>query len=396
MIDILHISCSIPIDDYGSFGVFHRHYHNLPTDQFRVRPVSNHSFFSSMPADEFPDRIALPTRKAWWPPVQPFGLIKPVFYRARFRLLARELDRHIDRSRPHVVVTHLWDFYSFFAAYYAQSRALPLVTFLHDNLYDWLNGEDEKSNARHWVRQALDYSSRVFSISPELIAELSGPHSVKCEVLPPMPQPTAPARRKPLNSGPGIVHAFAGKRFPGIDDLLSDLATQIEARGDKLVLIGESNELTLKLNAKHPATVSSTPKFAKSEEAMRYLAGIADRLIVAYPLIQATERSAWSSLRSSFPSRLVEYAQLNLPVLIFCDKQQALAKWCARKQYPWIATEFSPASIKSMLEGLDAEEATKAAIGFWHKLAIDEFSPDVIQSRFMHALKEAAATNRHA
>jgi hypothetical protein len=113
-------------------------------------------------------------------------------------------------------------------------------------------------------------------------------------------------------------------------------------------------------------------------------------------LVQATEQSAWASLRSSFPSRLVEYAQFNLPVLVFCDKQQALAKWCSRNQYPWIATEFSPSSINSMLEGLDGEAATKAAVEFWHKLALGAFSPDVIQSRFMQALKEAVAANDRA
>jgi len=392
MIDILHISCSIPVDDYGSFGVFHRHYRQLPADEFRVRPVSSSEYINNIPRDEFTDRISLPARRPWWPPVRAGGMAGPWLYRLRFRLLARWLDRRVDRTRVNLVVTHLWDFYSFFAAYYARTRRLPLLLFLHDNLLDWAGSPAERRHVLRWSRYALEGAGHVFAVSAELIGALPGVPSARSEVLPPLSNAEI-SRRRPLRPGsPGVVHAFAGKRFPGLDALLQNLAAELGRRGDRLLIVGERRAFDERLAAEHPSVVSFQPKFATSAEALQYLAENADRLIVAYPTGPESRTPPWSSLRTSFPSRLVEYAQLRMPVLVFCEAESALAAWCLRHEYPLVAHDPAPPEIARLLAQLPDERAVDRAVDFWSRVAETEFSPQMIQASFLRSLRTAAAS----
>jgi hypothetical protein len=390
MIDILHISCSVPIDDYGSFGVFLRHYRRLPANEFRVRPVSNPAYLDNIPAGEFPDRIPLPSRQPWWPPVQPLGIVMPWLYRLRFRLLARQLDRHIDPTRTNIVVTHLWDFYSFFAAYYAHSRGFPLITFIHDNLITWTESPKERKHVLYWSRFALKNSFRVFTASRELADAFSEIVPMRYDVLPPLPTAEATRTRTVRLSSPGVVYAFAGKRLPGIDPLLKNLTATLAIRHDRLLIVGDPSAFGDALSAEYPSVVTIQKKFGTSAEAMQHLAEVADRLIVAYPPAIETEHTSWSSLRTSFPSRLVEYAHLRLPILVFCEPESALASWCVRHQYPHVAHETTPSAVEGVLASLADAGPIGHAIDFWTQVARDEFSPESIQASFVKSLRDAA------
>ena len=394
MIDVLHISCSIPIDDYGSFGVFRRHYRALDAKEFRVRPVASPAFLANIPASEFPARIPLPTRAPWWPPVRPFGQISPTFYRWRFRLLARRLAQHIDREHPNVIVTHLWDYYSFFAAYYAHLRGLPLITFLHDNLLDWAPGKSEHRHVSYWTRFALAHSFHIFAVSPELLTELPGTKNSSCSVLPPVPSPAAPAHRALRLSGSGVVYAFAGKRFQGVELVLKDLAQQFALRGDRLFIVGEIDGFARSLASTYPKVITLQEKFPTSEVAMNFLGENADVLLVAYPAHAEVNGTAWSSLRTSFPSRLVEYAQLRRPILVFCPRESALGEWCVRRGCPTAYHETDTTALDQIVAALDTPDALARAASFWSTIADTEFSPEKIQSEFTAILRSAAAQTR--
>lgn len=317
----------------------------------------------------------------------------PWFYRLRFRLLARRLDRHIDPARTNIVVTHLWDFYSFFAAYYARSRGFPLITFIHDNLITWADSPKERKHVLYWSRYALQSSFRVFTVSRELADMFYDIVPTKHEVLPPLPTTGATRTRTVRMTSPGVVYAFAGKRFPGIDPLLKNLAAELATRNDRLLIIGESNAFSDALSAEYPSVVTVQKKFGTSAEAMKYLAEVADRLIVAYPPRIEAQDTSWLSLHTSFPSRLVEYAYLRLPVLVFCEPKSALASWCGRHQYPYIAHETTSAAVKGILASMANAATVNYAIDFWSQVASDEFSPERIQASFEKSLREAATSN---
>jgi hypothetical protein len=174
--------------------------------------------------------------------------------------------------------------------------------------------------------------------------------------------------------------------------LLKNLAASLAIRHDRLLIVGESSAFSDALSAEHPSVVTVQKKFGTSAEAMQYLAEVADRLIVAYPPRTENLQTPWSSLHTSFPSRLVEYAHLRLPILVFCEPESALASWCVRHQYPSIAHETTSAAVEGMLASLDDAETVGHAIDFWTQVAGDEFSPESIQASFVKSLREAAAS----
>jgi hypothetical protein len=93
---------------------------------------------------------------------------------------------------------------------------------------------------------------------------------------------------------------------------------------------------------------------------------------------------------TSFPSKLVEFVHLGLPILIFSPPQTALGLWARERQWSLFWSEPKPARLAEMLADLQEP-------GTWEKMAAEtrtvqaEFDPIYLHQQFEKNLNEIAS-----
>jgi hypothetical protein len=323
--------------------------------------------------------MMLPLRRGWWPP---FRRQVSISRTVRTWLLARECQRLLAGPPPDAVLGYLAahdDFYPEIAAGYARRSGAPLSLLVHDDAAAFATDPADKS--RRQLRQAwmLRQAHRCWFVTPELAAVYGQPANDR-QVLPPIPAGQSQFATWQDNFALWPRVYYAGSVWPAQLPLLRAIARTLEEAGATLVLLArETPELT---EFCRTGPIPLLPPFPTNREALAHLAREAAGVLVSYA--DNVEQMPWTA--TSFPSKLVEYAQLGLPCAIVAPPDSAVGRWAQRDGY---ADFFPPAERKRLAawaHDLHQETTWRQRGEPARQLAAGAFSPDRIQATFAAGL----------
>ncbi len=101
-------------------------------------------------------------------------------------------------------------------------------------------------------------------------------------------------------------------------------------------------------------------------------------------------------VKTSFPSKLIEYCHKGKPILIWGPKDSNAAQWARKTGAAILVGDPSPRKVTEVLGQIrnDHQLANQVADNAT-KIALNEFSSDFIQRQFEEALEDAAQTQTH-
>jgi len=376
---ILYIG-QMPAQGTGSPVIVWRHLRRLAAEGWSVSVIGESGQSSSACEKEGWSLCTLPHRRFWWPP---FRYSFPDWLRRlRLRLLAREAARLLP-APPDAVLGYLAahaDFHAELAAACAATLKRPLTLLIHDDAAAFIG--DARQHARVRARHArlLATARTNWFVSPALAAASPAPLD-RQSVLPPLPEGWSGPVALPPAAGAPLRLYYAGHLWPEQVPLLARIARALAQAGARLVVMTRPNAALRSLLAAAPA--EHQPAFPENLAALALLRDHAAAVIVSYA--ESVEAMPW--IASSFPSKLVEFCHLGLPVAVIAPRATAVGDWAAHSGF---GDFFLPDEVESRLPGWTRELAdltvwqTRAAASL--ALARGEFSPERIHRNFTDAL----------
>lgn len=369
-----------PAEGTGSPVIILRHLTRLAAEGWQISILSETGQDNSACVRAGWNLLTLPLRRAWWPPFR--ATITPL-RTLRTWLLARECGRLTAAHPPDAVLSYLAahdDFYPEIAARFSARIGAPLTVLVHDHAAAFAHqpAVQRKLHRRHVA--LLRRAHRCWFVSPELAAVYELPLDAR-RVLPPLPAAeTLAARWQPAFALWPRVY-YAGSLWPEQLPLLRQIAQTLTEAGACLVLISRSTPALDEFLRVDP--VEHRSPFATNREALAHLAQHAAGVLVAYAA--TVDEMPW--VATSFPSKLVEYAQLGLPCAIVAPVDSAVGRWSNHHR---AVDFFGPADQARLAAWARAlrEEATwqERTVSIRH-LAAGEFSPEKIHATFAAGLR---------
>lgn len=94
-------------------------------------------------------------------------------------------------------------------------------------------------------------------------------------------------------------------------------------------------------------------------------------------------------METSFPSKMINYAQFHKPIVIWGPEYCSAVRWARKKDSALCVTDPSPSALVRALEALNAPELEYCAAKA-REIANTDFNPDRIQKQFLEAIHNAA------
>lgn len=382
---LLFFSNTVPTDSSGSFIIFRRHLAPLVESGWKLKIFS---YFPAPASGVFWQHVRLPLRRRWWPPASPRVLASQ---RLRTRLMLRDLERggFLGHDGERILLANLWDSQAVFAAALARRNFAPFGVFAHDDEIVW-NRRHLPQRYLHWRREDVtNAASRVWSVSARLKTQFARTVQTRCRILRPIPGP-GPGRTLWRDAfSRGVTLGYAGKMYPGLSRVLAPLAAILQAQSGRMVVITDA------ASAERPAVSSPAifwrPFLPSAHDAVAWLAGNCSALLVAHPPATEISSEQWQMLRTSFPSKLTEYAQLGLPLVLVGERDSEFGDWAAdHPAIPFFSGADDP-RLPAYFSGLCEPAAWRAAAEPASKLAEDEFNPLRLQNDFVTDLSALQA-----
>jgi glycosyltransferase involved in cell wall biosynthesis len=319
-------------------------------------------------------------------------------YRTIFRRFAADLmvlwkGRWIDTDLPALVdskvltvvmtVAHGDAFHA--AMRYADKYKLPLVTFFHDWWPDIANAHKPfRPITEHSFRSLYAKSDLALCVSQGMMKKL-GPHT-NSRVLLPIPATVDHEKTKVVRPddrpfrllyagnlreyGPMIIEALKLlKNHPDI---------RLEVRGNSISWPAPMREEMANLGLLLP--------FVPRDEIAEWLES-AD----AYLITQSFSQIDQHLMKTNFPSKLPEFAQLGKPLIIWGPAEASGPKWARESGQALVVDQVDPKCLEAAIEELSTnkDEQNRLASAA-SEAASKDFNPEHIQSNFMQWIKEVA------
>jgi hypothetical protein len=385
----------VPAEGAGSAIIVYRHLRRFADAGWDVRVVADwgqpHDWCRkhNWPVTE------LSHRKKFWPPFNPDRPLSRAF---RAWLWAGEARTWLADTKPDAVFTYLSAFsdtLSLAAVGFARRYKLPLATIIHDDARDFVKSPSEAALAharRQWI---VENSTKAWFASPGLAACFTLPEKI-VGVLPPIPEGAAPAPSASdspssdlsatRNSLPATSAAatplliYAGNYWPPQLPVLAELSRTIrEAGGVLLTVLKENPEHVAFLRANH---VDWRAPFPKNTEALDYYRDHASAMVVSYA--NTSDDMPWT--RTSFPSKLIEYCHLGLPLVIIAPEDTAIVQWARARNFPDVFAPADSAGIARYTQRLRDPAFRRARAALSLSFARGEFNPLLIQQQLVESL----------
>lgn len=324
----------------------------------------------------------LPARRFWWPPVDPRW---PSTQRCRARLWARATvaDRHWSNP-PDTVLTVLWGYAALSAALAAAAWRSPLAVIVHDLFRENLLFPGGTAATERLSADVLAAADRVWTVSDEMrVALASQARPGVLATLPPVPDDAAaPASgwQPRFRSGPVIAHAgaFHAHHVPYLS-AVADAA--LRRGGSLLVLTPKDNPALAQLRAAG-VEFRHQPTFPTSAEALAFLSREASALTVMYPLIPVDEKNP----PTGFPSRVLEFSHLGLPMIFAAPPGNPLHHWARRHGWPLVLESADWTALDALVARVADETSWQALAAQMRALATKACDPEIIHRQFLAEL----------
>ena len=316
-------------------------------------------------------------RRWWWPP---FRKHSNALRWMRLRLLAHEVAAA--NPAPTVILCYLAahsDFSADLAGHVAQLTGAPLHILVHDDVSAFPNARGHEADLRRAHESILEAADVCWFVSPEL-ADRFPATAAKRRLLYPMPEGwDRPAIwSDAFNRRPSVY--YAGHLWPEQHGVLADVAACARKAGSEVILMASESDSQRDFCLS--AGVRWQPPFPTNQEALAHLATSAAGVIVSYAATVAD--MPWSA--TSFPSKLVEYCHLGLPIAIVAPSDSAVAHWARRVRFPYFFEPDNRGAIQDWFAGLRQREVWQVRAALSLHLARTEFDPRQIQSELAEAM----------
>ena len=321
MPSILYIGQN-PTEGTGSPIILLRHLRRFASDGWAVRLIAEFGENYAACRAAGWTIIELPRRKVWWPPYRD---CIPFLRKLRMRLLAREIIKSQEKP-PDVILSYLashTEFYSDLAASYTRLSGRPLHVLVHDDAAAFPRAKNCARALRRRQNAALAPASVAWFVSPELAEEYIPIDSPRRRVI--LPIPDGQAKIAEWNGERTLLRIYyAGHIWPEQIPLLEECATAISKAGGKLIVLAKPC-LLLEAASKRKL-IEIMPLFQRNTEALEHLRRHASAVLVSYA--NDTLSMPWSI--TSFPSKLIEFAHLGVPIAIVAPIDTSVQRWTIR------------------------------------------------------------------
>jgi hypothetical protein len=398
----------VPAEGAGSAIIVYRHLRRFAAAGWTVRVVADWGQDHAWCRRHGWPVLELSHRKKWWPP---FHADRPRSRAFRAWLWAGEVHAWLHSTAiapaaapaPIAVFTYLSAFsdtLSLAAVGFARRYRLPLATIIHDDARDFLKDSDEGAHAharRQWI---VENSTKAWFASPALAACFSLPPE-RVGTLPPIPEGSvgtgdgespldariSAQKSKTSSDADEPLLIYAGNYWPPQIPVLAELAAAIRAGGGRLEAVLKENPEHIALLRAHG--VAWRIPFPKNTEALAHFSAHAAAMLVSYARTSAD--MPWT--RTSFPSKLIEYCHLGLPLAIVAPEDTAVVQWARARNFPDVFAPSDAAGLTRYTRQLrePAFRRDRAALAL--ALARGEFDPARIQRELEESL--VATKNRN-
>ncbi|QKQ75871.1 hypothetical protein [Nostoc sp. TCL240-02] len=380
---ILLVSFLPPMPGTGSPIILKRHLSQLELQGWKISIVVPESSLRN--TNKFSSSwqiIPLTGRKWWWPPVRReiSGLLK-----MRLPLWRWECEQYLVKERPSVILTCLWDIYPLLALHLSQSWNVPLSVIIHDQEEVWAKSEDERCRIRQRSLTILNKAARIWPVSSELAKVYNLNNTEKSSVLYPIPEKidcSFVEWKSNFQSHPVVAHAGSLHPFQFTNFLI--LAQSLQKINGILLIIASGDNPTLTKLLDICPNVKYHEPFEQNKDVISFLSDNASCILVSYSF--SLVEQPWAA--TSFPSKLVEFSKLGLPILILSPRSTAISKWAERTQWLAHITQLDNAEILNTIVKLTNQESWMQISEQTQKFALDEFNPERIHSQFVSELPD--------
>jgi len=314
---------------------------------------------------------ALCHRRWWWPP---FRHDSSALRWMRLRLLALEVAAM--NPAPSVILSYLAahsDFSAELATHVAQVTGAPLHILVHDDVSAFPFARGREATLRRAHEAILRSADLCWFVSPELADcfPSTAPHR---RVLYPIPQGwDRPAVWKDSFATRPRFY-YAGHVWPEQLPLLAKISAAARNAGAELVIMARNTPVLREFCVANG--IHWQPPFPTNEEALAHLVEHATAVLVSYA--DSIADMPWCA--SSFPSKLVEYCHLGLPIAIVSPSDSSVAHWAQRVRFPYLFEPNSEIAVQNWLTGLRDRAVWQVRAALSLHLARTEFDPRRIQA----------------
>ncbi len=303
------------------------------------------------------------------------------------------LVARVSAFRPDAIVTVAFGAYGFAAAHVARRLGIPLLTFFHDWWPDlalesaW--GVRAFDRRIRWLYARSDVA---LCVCEEMRREL-GPHP-RAEVLYPIPGRAPKSAPRTANARPRVV--YLGGMTRGYGRMLAALArAYVNAPGPRsweLAVYGDTSDWPAADGEfGTSAGILRGPRYG---DAVHQALDAADIFLVVMDFEAATRRR----VRTSFPSKLLDYCGYGRPIVGWAPPYASLARFAEAKRFPRAQTEADAAAFVATIDRLAGDSAARAQLADQAmEFSRGIFSPDEIHAQLVDTINSTiAAHSAHA
>jgi glycosyltransferase involved in cell wall biosynthesis len=260
------------------------------------------------------------------------------------------LDNIAYDFQPQLVLTVAHGFVWLAAAEFAKRHDLPLYLIVHD---DWPRMGAVPATLSGWLDRrfgAVYRQAKVrFCVSPYMVDAYRQRYATEGHVLYPSRAADSPKFSKPperlARAITDLTVGFAGSVNANYRQALKRIADALRPNGGKLVIFGpltKADALQYGLNGENIEVRGLLP----SPELVEELREVADVLLLPMSFVAADQ----SNMATSFPSKLTDYTNAGLPLLIFGPEYCSAVRWA--RDNPGVAEIVSTDSSEAVQTAL--------------------------------------------
>lgn len=385
---LLYLGDFMPGADSGGALVLDRHLRRIAREGWDVTVTVPAVAIKTHPATAPYEIRPLAARRFWWPPVNPRW---PCTQRLRASLWARlaVADPHW-KTPPDAILTVLWGYAALAAARAAAAWRAPLAVIVHDLFRESNLPSAQAAAGEHLATEVLAAAERVWLVSDEMLAAVAPQvRRGACSTLPPVPDDAAApvgGWQPRFRAAPVIAHAGAFHAHH-VEYLVAVARAAARHGGSLLVLTPGDNPALAQL--RHTGLAfRHQPAFSTGAEALAFLAREASALTVMYPLTPVDEKNP----PTGFPSRVLEFSHLGLPMIFAAPPGNPLHRWARRLGWPLVLERADWPALEALVARLAEESDWSALAAQMRSLAVTACHPETIHRQFLAELPRRTAS----
>lgn len=371
----------VPAEGAGSAIIVYRHLQRFAAAGWKVHVVADWGQQHLLPTcvEHHWPVMTLSHRKRFWPPFHPD---RPLSRALRAWLWGGEVRAWLGATKPAAVFTYLSafsDMLSIAAVGFSRRYRLPLATIIHDDARDFLKDPEEGRRAhdrRQWI---VEHSTKAWFASPALAESFRLDPSI-AGVLPPIPEGAAALSASATDANETPLLIYAGNYWPPQLPVLATLASTTTQAGGRFLTVLKENPEHLAYLARNG--VAHRPPFAKNTEALDFFRAQAAAMVVSYA--PTSDDMPWT--RTSFPSKLIEYCHLGLPLVIVAPHDTAVVRWARDRSFPDVFDPSDQAGFAGYVARLKDPAFRRQRAALSLTFARGEFDPASIQQKLSDSL----------